>query len=112
MARIGTYRHRVLLQNPGPPIPDGAGGYSQSWADLVPAVIDVNVQAATARAVEYLAAGTLAASASHVVTGRHHPGVTTQTRVIFGARIFHVTGVANPEERDLEMVLMCQEQVP
>lgn len=111
MARVGTYRHRVRLQNPGPPIPDGDGGYTQSWTDLTPAVVDVSIQAATARSLEYLAVGTVAASASHVVTGRWHPGVTTHTRVLFGSRVLHVTGVGNVDERDVEMILMCQEQV-
>ena len=35
MAR-GEYRHSVLFQNPGPPVPDGDGGFTQSWIDLVP----------------------------------------------------------------------------
>jgi hypothetical protein len=34
MAR-GDYRHTVTFQNPGPAVPDGDGGYTQSWVDLV-----------------------------------------------------------------------------
>jgi head-tail adaptor len=108
----GQRRHAVLLQNPGPPIPDGDGGYTQSWTDLTPSLVWVSLQPAYARDVEYLTAGTVGASATHIVTGPYHPGVTTQTRVVFGTRVFSVTGVSNPEERNVEMILMCQEQVP
>jgi head-tail adaptor len=108
----GQRRHLVTLQNPGPPIPDGAGGYTESWTDLTPATVWVSLQPAYARDVEYLAAGTVAASATHVVTGPYHPGVTTQTRLVLGPRVFHVTGVGNPEERGIELILLCQEQVP
>jgi head-tail adaptor len=107
----GERRHLVTLQNPGAPVADDSGGYTQPWTDLAPATVWVSLQPAFARDVEYLAAGTVAASATHLVTGPYHPGVTTQTRLVLGARIFHVTGVGNPEERNVEMILLCQEQV-
>ena len=107
----GQRRHLVRVQNPGATVPDGSGGYTETWVDLTPPTVWVSLQPAFARDVEYLASGTVAASATHIVTGPWHPGVTTQTRVVFGSRILHVTGVGNPEERNVEMILLCQEQV-
>ena len=43
-------RHRVLFQNPGPAVPDGDGGYTQSWIDLVPPTWQVSIEPATAAA--------------------------------------------------------------
>jgi SPP1 family predicted phage head-tail adaptor len=72
------------------------------WASIVPA---------TARDLERVVAGTVQSSATHLVTIRYLAGVTTKTRVVFGSRLFSVTGVQNPEERNISLVLVCQESV-
>ncbi len=109
--RAGDLRHRVLFQNPGPPVPDGDGGYTQTWTDLVPATWHVSIEPATAADLERIAAGTVLSTASHIVKGRHHPGVTTQTRMVFSGRTFSITGVANVEERGITMELVAVEVV-
>lgn len=108
---IGAYRHTVLLQNPGPPAPDGQGGFTVSWTDLTPATWKVEIKPATARDLERVASGTVLSTASHVITGRYRDDVTPETRLIFNGRTFHVNGVANPEERDVTLVLTCTEVV-
>ena len=112
MSTINAYRHRVLFQTPGPAVPDGDGGYLQTWSDLVPATWQVSIEPATARDLERVAAGTVLSTATHVVTGRYHAGVTTKTRMIFGGRTFAITGVANVEERGITMELVAVEVVP
>jgi head-tail adaptor len=107
----GQRLHLVTLQNPTTTAPDGDGGYTQTWTDLAPPKVFMSINAASARDLEYLASGTVAASATHLLRGPFHPGVTTQTRVLFGARTFHVASVRNPEERSIEMILVCEEQV-
>ena len=109
---IGTYRHRVTLDNPGPAVPDGAGGFTATSVPLDPAVWDCSIVPATASDVEAIGGGTVTASASHVVRGRYHPGITSQTRVRFGSgRTLNVVGVANRAERNIETVLMCAEVI-
>jgi head-tail adaptor len=108
---VPNLRHKVRLQNPGPPVSDGEGGYTQSWTDLTPATWDCSIDPATARDLERVTAGTTLATASHVVRGRYHPGITTATRILFGARTLYVNGVANPEERNVETIALCQEIV-
>ncbi len=34
---IGSRSHRVTLENPATPVPDGDGGFTQAWAALDPA---------------------------------------------------------------------------
>lgn len=108
---IAQRPHRVTLQNPGPAVPNGDGGYTQSWIDLVPPALWMEIKPATARDLERVAAGTVLSTATSVITGPFHPQVTTTTRLLFNGREFHVTGDQNIEERGGEMVLVCVEVV-
>lgn len=106
-----TYRHTVVLQAPGPAVPDGDGGFTQSWTDLVPRTWKCSIEPATARDLERITAGTVLATATEILKGRYRADVTTQTRVIFGARVLSVTGVGNPEERNITLELAAVEIV-
>lgn len=108
---VGSYRHKVLLQEPGPAVPDGDGGFTQTWTNLTPAIWDCSIEPATARDLERVTSGTVLSTATHVLKGRHHPGITTQTRITFKTRVFEVSGVSNPEERDIETVVIAEELV-
>lgn len=108
---IGQYRHVVALDAPGTPIPDGDGGYTEGWSPLDPPVWDCAITAATARDLETLGAGTVLAQASHVVRGRYHGGITTETRLTFEGRTLNVIYVANRDERSIETHLICAEVV-
>jgi len=106
---IGQRRCRVQLQSPGPGVSDGDGGVTQTWTDLVPATRYAELKPATARDLERVAAGTIIGTASHIVTFPYHAGVTLQTRIVFRGRVFQVTGVSNPEERNVETICVCVE---
>lgn len=106
---IGSYRHRVTFQNPGAAVPDGDGGYTQTWTDL--AEWYVSIQPASARDLERVAAGTVIATATHIIRGRYLAGVSTQTRMVFNGRTFEITGVSNLEERNILMELVAVEVV-
>jgi SPP1 family predicted phage head-tail adaptor len=109
---IGDRPHRVILQNPiGPPIPDGDGGSTQAYVDLTPPALSVKIAPATAQDLERVAAGTVVSQATHLVSAPYHPQVTTQTRLLFNGRSFSVNGLANLEERNVELVLVCTEVV-
>jgi SPP1 family predicted phage head-tail adaptor len=108
---VAARPHRVTLQNPGPAVPDGDGGYTNSWIDLVPPALNVEIKPATAADLEHVAAGTVLSKATSIITGPFHPQVTTKTRLVFNGRIFNVTGDQNIEERNGEMVLVCVEVV-
>jgi len=108
---IGAYRHVVTPQNPGAAVPDGDGGFTQAWTNLDPVEWHVSIEPATARDLERVAAGTVTSTASHIVTGRYHAGVTTKTHLLFGTRILTVTGVQNPEERNITTIAICEEVV-
>ena len=111
MARSGERRHLVTLRNPGAAVPDGDGGYTQTYTAPTPAQVWARITPATTRDLERLAAGTVIASASHIVDMPFHAGVTTQTQIVFNNRTFYVTGVSNPEEKNVQTIAICQEVV-
>jgi SPP1 family predicted phage head-tail adaptor len=71
----------------------------------------MKIAPATERDLEQVAAGTVLSKATHIVTGPYHAQVTTKTRLLYNGRQFSVTGVADPEERHVELVLVCVEVV-
>lgn len=109
----GERRHYVTFANPAEPAsPDGDGGYTQTFPALDPAGLYVQIATATARDQARHIAGTIASTATHVLRGPFHPGVTTLTRITFGTRTFNVVGVENLEERSIDMELLCAEVTP
>lgn len=107
---IGAFRHRVMFQAPGPPVPDGEGGFTDGWVDLPPAW-DVEIKPATIRDMERLATGTVVAAATHVIRGRYRGDVKKDARLIFDAREFRITGVKNVDERGAELHLFAIETI-
>jgi SPP1 family predicted phage head-tail adaptor len=107
----GLRRILVVLQNPGTSVPDGDGGFTQTWSDLSPRTMWASIAPATARDLERVAAGTVLSSATHIVTMPYHAQVTTKTRITFNGRTLNVTGVSNPDERNRELILACTELV-
>jgi SPP1 family predicted phage head-tail adaptor len=109
MSAIGQYRHVVTVQNPAPPIPDGEGGYTETWTDAIPALWDVRIAPLTARDLERLAPNAVITSATAVIQGRYHDQITTMSRLLFEGRIFILTGVSNPDERQIETMCLAVE---
>jgi SPP1 family predicted phage head-tail adaptor len=108
---VGERPHRITLQDPGLPVPNGDGGFTQSWVDLVPPSVSAKVAPATAADLERVGAGAVLATATYIVTLPYHPQLQTKSRVLFNGRIFHVVGVATPEERNVETIALCVEVV-
>jgi head-tail adaptor len=112
---VGALEHRVTLQTAGTPVPDGNGGYTQTPTTLASRV-PASVKPATPRDLERSVANTVQSSASHLVTVRYLTGVTTQTQLIFhdGAtdRPMAISGMHDPDERHVFLVLACTEVVP
>lgn len=78
---LGSLRQLVTLENPGPPMPDGDGNWTQTWLPLEPPQAKAAIERASQRTLEYLFAGTVIGQSTLVVTMRFHPGVTLQTRL-------------------------------
>jgi len=106
---VGTHRHLVTVQGPTAPVADGDGGSTVTWVNLVPPTWYCSIDPATARDLERVAAGSVISTASHIITGRYHPQITVATRIVFETRVFEVTGVSNPEEREIRTIVTAVE---
>lgn len=107
MIATGRRQHLVTLQSLASTQMTSDSDYAATpstigtaWAAIEPA---------TAQRLERLVPGTVIAQATHIVTIPYMAGITTKAQVVFGARTFNVVGVANPEERNIELVLVCVE---
>ena len=110
----GRLRHRVTLQQTGDPVPDGTGGYTEGLTTLVSRA-PAAVEQATAANLERLGANTISPMATHLVTLRYLPGVTTKTEAIFHDdgvdRALAITGVYDFEARHRVLQLACVERM-
>ena len=110
MSTTGQRIHRVRFEDPGVPIPDGDGGYTQAWTVIQPEFWKVAIRPATARDVQQSTGEAVTAAASHVATGAWRP-LTTKARMVRvkDGRIFQINGVNNDDELDVSMTLFCTE---
>jgi SPP1 family predicted phage head-tail adaptor len=105
---IGHLRERVTLQTPTRTA-DGAGGYTETWANLAPATVWAAVEAAPAAEVERRLGAEVTAGLVFRVKLRAHSGVTTRTRVTWGTRVLHVKGLETPDRLGRWLTLYCEE---
>jgi head-tail adaptor len=105
MAR-GDRRHRVTFQNPASTEPI-------TWTDLGAWFVSLTLLTGDDIGVFIEpAAGTPTSSASWVVRGDFHPGVTTHTRMIWGTQMFAITSVDNVDMRGVEMECRAVQVAP
>lgn len=109
---IANKNKRVTIQTLGAAVPDGQGGFTREPVAVASKVL-AEVKAATAREVERVVASSVQSSVSHLVTIDYVRGVTTEAQVIFhdtiGDRTFSISGIDDPEEQHVELILACEE---
>jgi len=114
--RINEATQRVLLEGAGPPVPDGDGGFTDSFGPLDPPHVFAKIEPASAQSLERLTSGTVTTTATHTVTMPFHPAVTTQTRVSWTdvagrPHTANIVSVVNLDEACHTSVLIVAEQV-
>lgn len=113
---LGSLRHRVRIEEPSAAIPDGEGGFTQTWTAVTPAEWWAAIEKASQRASERRFASTVIAQATHMLNGRFHAGLTTQSRVTWTDRagVVHqanVLDVDDTDSRGQESVILVSEIV-
>lgn len=100
----GRFRHRITLQElvTGQ---DEAGQPVQEWQDV--ATVWAAVEPLRGR--EYWAAAQVQSEVTTRIRIRYRSGIRPDMRVLYGGRVFNVTAVIDPEERHMELQLMCRE---
>src|SRR5262245_30229513 len=105
----GERRHLVDLVTAGY-APDGEGGWTPAPVPLDPPTWRCSIEPAAVRDLEAITAGTAVTSATHIVEGDYHAGITTETQILFNGRTLYVSGVINPEERNVDTICFCEER--
>jgi head-tail adaptor len=103
----GERRHWADVWTPGAPVPDGDGGWATSWAKG----LDWAVAVRPSGADEATRAGTSVGTATHVLTGLYHDGITLKSRLVVNGRVFEVSGLVSPEDLRIETVAYCTELI-
>ncbi|HEU0118812.1 MAG TPA: phage head closure protein [Alphaproteobacteria bacterium] len=106
--RIGELRKQVIIQQEAQ-TPDGAGGYSLSWTNV--ATVWAEITPASGR--EVYTAQHLEGHVTHHIYMRYRSdiAVTTDMRVLYGARSFNIRSVMNYDERNQRLELLVEEGV-
>jgi len=106
---VSSREHRLTLDAPSAPVPDGAGGYIETFTPLTPAEVWGSVEPMSQADLERVSGSTVEATATHLITLPFHPQVTVQSRVTYQGRTFLVQGIRNVFERNLTLELTCEE---
>ena len=101
---IGEMRNRIIIQSQTRTA-DSMGGFTVAWAEFKTVWAKVEPMSASqvfwARHLEH--------RVTHRITMRYLAGVTSDMRISFGSRIFHIKGIRNIEERNRFMELVAEE---
>jgi len=103
----GKLRHRITIQQRSSE-QDGYGGQIDTWDDV--ATVWASVEPLTGRAL--FAAQELNSEVTIKITMRYRAGITYAMRVAYGTRTFDILAPIDPEERHIELHLMCKEMIP
>lgn len=104
---IGKLRHRITFQQESL-TPDGMGGSTKTWTSLG----TVSAQVEPLSGKEFFQAQQIQSSVTHKVTMRYRANTIPSLRILFGTRTFDVNAVLDPEERHIQLILLCTERKP
>jgi SPP1 family predicted phage head-tail adaptor len=105
---IGTLRKRLVIESKTR-TSDNMGGATVSWATHTTVWGEIKPRSAN----EAFWAKHLEHRVTHTITIRYLSTITSDMRITFGSRTFHIKGIRNlEEERNRFTVLDCQEGIP
>lgn len=102
---IGAMRHRITIEavtRSG----DGGGGATETWTP----VADVWAAIEPVTGTETAAAETPRGAITHTVTMRYRAGLAPAMRLRFGARLFEIVALIDPQSRSRRLKCYCRER--
>lgn len=103
-AIISKLRKRITIQSVTR-VSDGVGGFTESWSTFATRFAAIE----PTKAFQIRWADHLEHRVTHKITLRYLSGVTSDMRVVYGSRTFHIRAIRNPEERNRFLELICEE---
>ena len=102
---IGNYRHQVSIVSVSNSPPNANGIRTPAYTTVCTTY--AKIEGISSREVEW--AKSFNAQTTHKVTMRWRAGIDHTMQVRFGSRTFLITGILNPEERNVRLELLCME---
>ncbi len=102
----GKLRERITIQSETT-TPDGGGGYTASWTN----VATVWARVTPTRGNEALEAMQMRDTQLYDITIRYRNDVLPKNRVLWGSIELNIRAVANKDERDRYLTLVCERGV-
>lgn len=104
--RAGRLRHRIAIQA-NTPTRDSHGQEIESWATVATVWGAVEPQRGGERFIDE--ANQLLAERTTQIVIRYWSGLTIEHRISWNGRVFNIQGIINPDYRNREMRLTCEE---
>lgn len=106
MAAAGKRRNLVKLQK-AVTTPDEYGDLPVTYQTIATAWASIRPLSGR----ELINAQQVSSEVTHEITTFFNQQITPRGRVVFGDRVFHIKSKTNPDQREKDMVLICQELV-
>lgn len=105
--RAGSYPHRIDIQVPTKS-QDDYGTNTITWSTL-----HSNIAAKVTPSIgrQYFEAKAIQSEITHKISMRYIANISPKFRIKFGNRYFNIISRINVEERNLELVFYCSEQI-
>ena len=104
--RAGQLRHPIIIQEVVE-TRDAVGGITKTWDTWH----QVRATITPLSSGEQIRAAQFGGETTHTVRIRYIDGLDLQHRILFGDRIFEITGIINFEERNRELLVSCKEKI-
>src|SRR5690606_1569352 len=103
----GALRTRLVLQAVTS-VPDGLGGFTESWSDVATVFARIEPAAADSR----FGAGQTLEAVTHRITLRRRGDVAADMRFAGGGRIFQIVAVHDPDASGRYLLCRTRETTP
>lgn len=103
----GQLRDRVSIEYPAR-VRDSSGGFSSSWAPLLPRLVGAKIEhKGGAKRVATAAGGEISVARTEI-TMRYIAGVTDQMRIVARGTAYRIQHINNVDNRNRWLVLTCE----
>ena len=106
ITQVGRMNHEVILQTQGGTA-DGMGGFTPSWSNTETIWADIMPASASERTQADKVIGDI----TPIIIVRYREITSPNMRILFGARVFNIVSVVNPDESGSYLKLMAREQI-
>jgi SPP1 family predicted phage head-tail adaptor len=106
ITEVGRLRYQVILQTQGGTA-DGMGGVTATWSNTATIWADIMPASASERTQADKVIGDI----THKIIVRHRSITSPNMRILFGARVFNIVSVVNPDNSNSHLKLMAREQI-